>query len=349
MTPAVMAPTTSLVQPPTSAEPRDDAGSWGSTPGSVADRDAVADILADARALLDAVEAEMRDGAAAASMQRLVPGLRAVRDALPPERWDAFVRDTCLGHGAAVRMREDPFVHRAYVKPRGYAGDAGILDLIYGAVPPPPDTTVLGHALYRCNVHAAACRSVRERRAILAAAIDAAAARAPGTARVLSVACGHLREAQRSTAVGDGALGAFHALDQDPLSVALLHREHASLGVRPVLGSVRDLLRGQLRFDGLELAYAAGLYDYLPAPVAAALTQRLFGMLAPGGRLLVANFCPELPDAGVMEGVMDWRLIYRSEAEVAALSERIPPVAIGHRRVWRDSVGCVAYLELERA
>lgn len=299
--------------------------------------------------LLDDVHARLVAGAVGEPLTRLVPALRAAREATEPEAWTAFCQARCLTHPVAAVLREDPFTHRAHAKPRGYPGDAALLDLIYGATPLPPDTTALGRALYASNVHSDACRSVRERRAILADAIDAAGARAPGRARVLSVACGHLREAQCSAAVRDGAIASFHALDQDPLSIALLQAEHAPLGVTPVVGTVGDVLRGRARFAPLELAYAAGLYDYLPAPLAARLTARLFALLAPGGRLIVANFCPELVDVGYMEAFMDWRLIYRDEHALAALAVEVPGAEIARQRVFRDTVGAVAYLEIERA
>jgi hypothetical protein len=145
-----------------------------------------------------------------------------------------------------------------------------------------------------------------------------------------------------------GALGAFHALDQDPVSLALVQAEQAPLGVTPIVGTVGDIIRGRVDVAPLHLAYAAGLYDYLPAEVAARLTARLFALLAPGGRLLVANFCPELEDAAFMEAVMDWRLIYRTDEQVAAFASEVPAEQVAAGRVFRDSVGMVAYLELER-
>jgi hypothetical protein len=288
-------------------------------------------------------------GDAAGAIALLVPGLAALRAEMDAAAWATLCRERCLAHPVAALLREDPFIGRAYAKPRGYPGDAGILDLIYGAVPVPAGTSVLGRALHGVSIESAGCRSVRERREILSHAIDAAAHRAPGTARVLSVACGHLREAESSVAVRAGALGAFHALDQDPVSIALLGETHTALGVTPIVGSVGDLIRGRVSLEPLQLAYAAGLYDYLPADVAARLTARLFAMLAPGGRLLVANFCPELGDAAFMEAVMDWWLIYRGDDEVAAFAAEVPAAQVATRRVFRDSVGVVAYLEIERA
>jgi hypothetical protein len=305
--------------------------------------------LADAGRLLDETAAKLLDGAIVDGVTGLVAGLRHAYDVLPAETWRAFAEDVCLSHPLARLMHEDPFVRRAYDKPRGYPGDAGILDLIYGTVPLPEGTTAFGATLYAHDVRSAACRSVRDRREILTDAIERAARQAPGGARVLSVACGHLREAQCSAAVCDGALASFHALDQDPISIALLEREHAPLGVTPVLGSVRDVLKRRITFSGLTLAYAAGLYDYLPAPVAASLTARMFGMLAPGGRLIVANFCPELPDIGVMESYMAWRLIYRDEAEMEEIGAAVPEAEVASRRTFRDSGGNVVYLEIEKA
>ena len=305
--------------------------------------------LADAALVLDRAAARLLDGAIVQGIDGLAGGLRRAYDVLPAETWRAFADDVCLEHPLAALMHQDPFVRRAYEKPRGYPGDAGILDLIYGAVAPPADTTPLGRALYAYDTRSPGCQSVRDRCDILVDAIDEAAARADGGARVLSVACGHLREAQRSAAVRDGGVAVFHALDQDAESVALLGREHVPLGVTPVLGSVRDVLTRRVTFSGLTLAYAAGLYDYLPTPVAASLTARLFAMLAPGGRVLVANFCPNLVDIGVMESFMAWRLIYRDESEMAEIAAAVPGAEVARQRTFRDPGGNVVYLEIEKA
>src|ERR1700739_1428470 len=40
-------------------------------------------------------------------------------------------RDICQAHSLHKRMLEDPFTRRAFEKPRGYVGDAVMLDYIY--------------------------------------------------------------------------------------------------------------------------------------------------------------------------------------------------------------------------
>jgi hypothetical protein len=175
--------------------------------------------------------------------------------------------------------------------------------------------------------------------------VDDTAARAP-RARVLSVACGHLREAQVSRAVAAGALGTYFALDQDPASLAGVVREQRDSRITAVLGSVRTILAGQTVFTDLDLAYSAGLYDYLPTEVARQLTAALFAMLRPGGRLAVANCAPSWDAAGYMEAFMGWNLIYRTESEVAAFAASIPDVEIDHLRLHRNPTRNVVFLEV---
>jgi SAM-dependent methyltransferase len=163
--------------------------------------------------------------------------------------------------------------------------------------------------------------------------------------RVLSVACGHLREAQRSRAVLAGRLGECIAFDQDADSLAVVDREQAHHRVRATQGTVRGLLNGTTLSD-FDLIYSAGLYDYLVDSVASRLTAVLYSMLRPGGRLLIANFSPELPDVAYMDVVMDWRLIHRDEARMERLVDQLPH---GHRRrLFRNRERTLAYLEVTR-
>lgn len=144
-----------------------------------------------------------------------------------------------------------------------------------------------------------------------------------------------------------GGIREFVAIDQDAESVQQILREQPT--VTALRGSVKDVLRGSLTFDVLDFAYAAGLYDDLPDEVAARLTGAMLGMLRPGGKLLVVNFCPDVPDRGYMESCMGWRLIYRDEADLLGLVAELPLARGGPCRVFRDEPGNVVYLELARA
>jgi hypothetical protein len=281
-------------------------------------------------------------------MDRLLDGLAELRTDLDRGEWRRTVEEECRPHPVREQIHLAPVTRRAFARPRGYPGDAETLDLIYGCGRLTEPLSALGAALYGYELQMTAAQSVRARRELLAALIDEVCADNP-RARILSVACGHLREAERSAAVNAGSFDAFYALDQDVQSLALVERAHAAKGVTAVIGSVRTILMRTTTLDSLDLVYAAGLYDYLDAPVAAKLTARMFGMLRTGGRLLVANFGTSLRDAAFMDAFMDWPLIFREESDVERFADQIPSEQIVSRRLFRDRPGNVIYLELKRA
>src|SRR5262249_1746326 len=117
-------------------------------------------------------------------------------------------------------------------------------------------------------------------------------------------------------------------------------------GIDAVCGSVRSILASKLVFGDADFIYAAGLYDYLDDEVARCLTALLFSRLRRGGRLLIDNFAPELPDIAYMEACLDWLLISRDEAQVAGLAERIPSDRVAKAALFRDEPGNLVFLEL---
>ena len=269
---------------------------------------------------------------------------RLFREASPAEQ--ALVIQTCREHRLHELLLEDPYTARAFQKPRGYAGDAVMLDYMYSGNPP-LGTSPIGAAIFAVTAGCAAAQSVVARRDLLRALIDRAAERS-ARPNILAVACGHLREAAASVAVREGRASGIIALDQDAESLAVVERVHARDGVRTLRESVGGLLKGRVTFADLDLAYAAGLYDYLDDRTAAALTGKLFAMLRPGGSLVVANFTPGHQARGYMTTFMDWRLICRDEAALDALALALPPAAVAGKRTFTDSAGNIAYLELVR-
>jgi extracellular factor (EF) 3-hydroxypalmitic acid methyl ester biosynthesis protein len=290
---------------------------------------------------IDRCHSKLADGDISAMLDDL-------RRDLTTEEWRAYVADVVAPHPIRPLLFEEPFTRRAYEKPRGYAGDAPMLDLVYADHRPPMQLTELGTDLYEWTITSAGCRSVRARRDILAALIDRIVAERTSP-RILSVACGHLREAQRSEAVRGGAIAELVALDQDRESLALVAREQRANNVTPVHATIRRFLANGSAFGTFDLVYSAGLYDYLESSVAQALTAAMFRALRPGGTLLIANFAPNLFDIGYMEAIMDWMLLYRAETEVTRFAARIPPVEIAEQRTFRDEPGNVVYLTLRRA
>jgi SAM-dependent methyltransferase len=299
----------------------------------------------ESRALFDQAYAQITNFQVMQGMNELVVGLNDLRRATRPTQWTEFARQDCLAHPLKALVHQDPMTRRAFEKPRGYAGDAELLDLIYGLRPLPEQTSSVGAAVYGFMLQAAGTSAVRVRRDMLAAKIDEVAEEIEKP-RILAVACGHLREAQKSKAVAEGRIGDFYALDQDQASLALVEREQAAHGITPVHGSVKSILKGETQFSNLDFVYSTGLYDYLPQPVAIDLTNRLFAMLRPGGRLVLANFLPEVVSLGYMETFMGWPLIYRNDEEMAAVASGWPTEQIAAQKLYHDAHEHVVFLEI---
>jgi hypothetical protein len=304
---------------------------------------------AGVRQLLDGVHAQLLSGAVRPSMDRLFAGLRRHRSGMPAQQWQAVIRDVCLPHPLAQVIWRGPIARRSFEQPRGYPGDAELLDYLYGirTYEDGGADCPLGRSIHGYLFDAPAARAVRARRRILAATVDRCAHEV-GRPRILSIAAGHLREASLSCAVQRGAVAEFVAFDQDAESLACIGRDHGRRGVTTVHGSVRGILAGRHDFADFDLVYAAGLYDYLGAGTAARLTRGMFGMLRPGGRLLLANFVPTIPDAGFMESFMGWTLIYRDRSDIAAVAAEIPDAEVADQRVFGEENRALVFLELRR-
>jgi extracellular factor (EF) 3-hydroxypalmitic acid methyl ester biosynthesis protein len=298
--------------------------------------------------LLDRAQACMAAGDSVAAFRLLTTPLAALwSEARASARADDM-QAWCNQHPIHPMAIQDPFTERARNKPRGYAGDAVMMDYIYSGVPP-AGSSALGQQIFAATTRAAMGLSVRFRRDLLRSLIDDTVVTTPG-ARIFSVACGHARELDGSlvgTSVFDGE---FVALDQDFESCAEVERAQAGRRVRVLNQGVRELmsLTPELattlgRFD---LIYSAGLYDYLPDSLARRLTTRLLQLLQPGGRLLIGNFVPAGTGRGYMELFMDWTLILRNEAQMVELAH-----AAGAKQVrsFVDAHHNVAYVELRHA
>lgn len=274
--------------------------------------------------------------------------LRRVSD---PADWELFCRSEFTSHPITRIVHQDPITRRSFMKPRGYSGDAVLLDLLYTPDEPPPGCSPEGIAVWEYTIAAPEAVAVRERRDMLAGIIDQIAAQS-AVPRILSVACGHLREFGLSEAAKGGLFkrkGAFLALDQDKESLAEVRRCYGHLGVQTMPGSVKTILQGQLGTTHLDFLYVAGLYDYLPDHIAKPLTAILFDMLSPGGRLLVANYAPGGFSTGYMETFMDWRLIYRDDSALERLASEVPAERIAGKRLFKNSNNHITYLELTRS
>ncbi len=272
--------------------------------------------------------------------------LAAVSQNVDRRLWRDIVRPHVRRHRFAHLTLECPLTRRSFERPRGYPGDAVLLDLIYGhrdAASMTAELTGVARTAQAFTFAVPACAAVRARRVRLAEEIDMTARTRPG-ARVLSVACGHLRELELSDTFGGGDVEVI-GLDQDPRSLDVAS---SYPGVRTVEESVRGLLKQAGTLTDFDLIYAAGLYDYLDRRTAAALTANLFGRLRAGGRLLVANFLVGVWEAPYLDVFMDWQLMYRDADAIAGFAASLDRDALAQLGVSADPQGYIGYLDVVR-
>lgn len=251
-------------------------------------------------------------------IDRLAGSLHGTRSKFHPNVWQELI-PIAQNHPVSEFFLQDPFTRWSFEKPRGYSGDAQLLDFIYGHPSIAGEiakASPLGRGLYDYTKDASSSVAVRERRDLLTRHVDEIAAARGGEAEILTIAAGHLREADHSVALRDRQIKRWVALDQDPLSVGSIARDFSGTCVEAIDGSVRGLLTRAHDLGQFDFVYAAGLYDYLVDKVAIKLTRRCLEMLKPNGVFLFANFSRDIRVDGYMETFMNWALLLRSESDM---------------------------------
>lgn len=300
------------------------------------------------QSILDSLEDQFLSGDVHGAIRRTGVELRTLKTDLSTDEWKRFT-EFAQSHPIKSVLHQDPFSSHSYRKPRGYSGDADLLDYMYGAADPPPETTEIGREIFSYTARTApAPISVRERLEFVSNLIDRTADQIH-MPRVLSVACGHLREIDRSTAVQEKRLEFLTGLDADPRSLAYVRERLGETDdIRLIHTSVARMLSRSGDGTKYHLIYSLGLYDYLNDRLAARLTTTLFNMLDRGGTLLIANFAARLHDAGYMESFMAWPLVFRSEDELRELLSNVDGSEIGACDTHKDTQGNIVYLHVVR-
>jgi extracellular factor (EF) 3-hydroxypalmitic acid methyl ester biosynthesis protein len=298
---------------------------------------------------LDSVYEKINQGQVDDGMNELLPALKELRLSSGPKEW-ARIAQACLQHPLRELLHQDPFTFRAFSKPCGYAGDAGLLDFIYGREegwPPPEHASELGRKIFEYTTRSAACEGVRARRGFIADLLDRLVEHVHRP-HVLSIAAGHLREAALSAAVKRRKIGRFVALDSDPQSLKEVERCYGRFGVDCVAASIRHLLVQKVQLGTFDVVYSTGLFDYLQQATAQRLAWIMFRMLRPGGRLVVANFLPGISDLGYMESYMAWVLTYRTRLEMIGISADIPQAQIRDIRIFAEENQNIIFLQITK-
>ena len=224
------------------------------------------------------------------------------------------------------------FAERAYYKPKGYAGDFRMMEMIYANRPQGDGR--LGGLVDQWCLNTSAVRAMRGRRSLLKKLLEQEAhllASRGGTMRILNLACGSCRElfdflGEKTDPASVEAI----CLDADPEALEFTHQKVNVFAHRGVIRFMQtDVLRWVIGrdkhpFGPLDFIYSAGLADYLADPLFQALARRAYECLKPGGVLVAGNFGPGNPNQAFMDHLLQWKLIHRDPERLRILLAGTP-------------------------
>lgn len=275
-------------------------------------------------------------------------------------------------------LKGAPYFYHSIFKPRGYAGDAEMMSLVYRNQYEGVDS--FSKLLHKIGTDCDACVAIRNRKDLLFNAFSEFQG-----GKVLSLAAGPAQEIyeykkndkeflaldhdietlknakKRSRNLKYGIANAFHIIKGKKNYLIPRKNSLESCNPKSDTKGIRRLTlpfkysMGMLKNNEFDLIYSAGLYDYIktfddPKKGTIALTKQLFDSLKPNGRLLIGNISPKL-SIGVkwaMECLCDWYLIHRTEKEVLDFAQSIPQKEIESINVIAEETGVNWFLDIRK-
>ncbi len=290
--------------------------------------------LAHLARLIATIEADCAASGVSVALPRHRAALYAAMDALggwinaflasgPSEAEVQAARERITG---PIRSwsRTGPFFDRSFGKLRGYPGDFETIEIIYNCRP--CGAELRAHIFDDYYLWTVAARAVRNRLAYLIGrlgeGVQARAAQGVVPVRVLSLGSGPAP--QQALLANDPVFSEVARATLVDLDPEALRYARSRLNGR-LNGRITYLRDNALRFarspnrpgQPFHIIYAAGLFDYLNEMQARQLVEDCHDLLAPGGRLIIGNFCVDLPanERVLIEWLLEWPLLYRDEAD----------------------------------
>ncbi len=225
------------------------------------------------------------------------------------------------------------FAERVYFKPKGYAGDFLMIEMLYNNIP--DGDGKLGKLVDHWCLGTSPAKAVRGRRVLLRNLIKKFCERKRRTQndpiRILNMGCGANRE----------LFDFFSECDYtDKIQATCVDADEGALdftnryvNIFPHRATVRMLQdnvvkwglgRDKFNYGKQDIIYSSGLTDYLEKKVFQTLVSRCYEYLNPGGVLIIGNFGPNNPHRNFMDYIIHWKLIHRSEETLRELFAETP-------------------------
>lgn len=227
-----------------------------------------------------------------------------------------------------------PFADRTFHKPLGYPGDYEMVNMILRD--PFEGASLFAKIFNAWFISQPPAEAHRNRIKYLVKQLLQETARMAAQrreARIFSLGCGPAREVQIFLAEQEVSNHAdFTLLDFNNDTIAYATGElqaaklkhHRSTRINLLKKSVAQVLRGRGRSPSAgpepkyDFVYCAGLFDYLTDSHCKQLMNIFYDMLAPGGLLVATNVDSSNPRCLTMDYMMEWVVIYRTGAQMAA-------------------------------
>lgn len=231
-------------------------------------------------------------------------------------------------------LRDVPLIEHCYTKPLGYPGDYRAMNRMYSGRR--RGDSIFARVMDQLTIEErlAATVIVRKRFMVeqLGRCVADAARRHADPVRIVSIGAGPAREVQDFLASAPpGPALEIVLVDQD--QQALAHADEACREAARAHGERVRVVCRHLSFkqlfslpelvdevSGADMIYTVGLFDYLGEGAGRALMNSCFALLRGGGRLVVGNAAAAPDVRWVPEFLLDWTMIYRTEAELRALA-----------------------------
>jgi extracellular factor (EF) 3-hydroxypalmitic acid methyl ester biosynthesis protein len=255
-----------------------------------------------------------------------------------------------------------PFVYRTYHKPLGYAGDYEMVNMILRD--PYEGASLFAKIVNVCFLKNPPAEAHRNRIKFLTGRLAEETTRIHPLgrrARILNLGCGPAKEIQnfmRQYDLSDRASFTLLDFNDETLEhasgllndVRTTHRRQTELNL--IKKSVHQILKEAAR-PGPDLApgtydfvYCAGLFDYMSDRICKRLMNIFYDLLAPGGLLIATNVDASKPFRHSMEFILEWHLICRNQAQLAALNpDKAPP---GSFSINNELTGVNIFIEVRK-
>lgn len=280
-----------------------------------------------------------------ANLSQFMRSLEFQRSEFTDERWKIFVETDPTLKEWRYFLMNDPYTRWGYVKPRGYPGDAVLMDFAYkhpSIGSHIKSSSSQGKSIYKYTSGAQQSLSAISRTKFISHIIEEKAR--SQKISVASIASGHGREIEYLSKNSLKNITSFLAVDSDRKSLEELQSSHSGIDIT---GLNKNIFKTRLaNYGSHDVVYSLGLFDYLKNEAAKRVLDNMCCSIAGKGTVVVANLHHQAENLGYCEAIMDWWMIPRSEEDLKSIAENLQSVDTSWN-IRIERLDCFCYLIIE--